>query len=56
MGTKSNTHHTVNTFCDAVKNETEQNLKSIKVKTNLSKDELNALNELQKRDDLIILN
>ena len=50
------THHTVNTFCDAVKNEMEQNMKSIKVKTNLSKDELNALNELQKRDDLIIPN
>ena len=53
-GNHNRTHHTVNTFCDAVKNETEQNMKSIKIKTNLTKDELNALNELQKRGNLII--
>ena len=50
----NHTHHTVDTFCDAVKNETEQNRKMVKLQNNLSKDELNALNELQNRDDLII--
>ena len=50
----NHTHHTVDTFCDAVKNETEQNRKTVKLQNNLSKDEINTLNELQNKDALII--
>ena len=50
----NHTQHTVYTFCDEVKNDTEQKRKTVKLQNNLSKDELNALNELQNRDDQII--
>ena len=50
----NHTHHTVDTFCDAVKSETKQNRKAVQLQNNLSKDELNALNELQNRDGMII--
>ena len=50
----NHTHYTVDTFCDAVKNEMEQNRETVKLQNNLSRDELNALNELQNRDNLII--
>ena len=36
----NHTRHTVDTFCDAVKNETEQNRKTVKLRNNISKDEL----------------
>ena len=50
----NHTHYTVDTFCDAVKNGTEQNRKTVKLQNNLSKDELNAIKELQNRDEQII--
>ena len=34
----NHTHHTVDTFCDAIKNETERNRKTVKLQNNLSKD------------------
>ena len=49
----NHTHQTVDTFCNAVTNEMEQNRKTVKLQNNLSKDKLNALKELQNRDNLI---
>ena len=46
-------HHTVNTFCEAMKNDMKQSAIERKPYNNLTKEELDALDELQKRDDLI---
>ena len=49
-----NIHHTVNTFREAVINETNQYKTSRKPANNLPKDEIKALEQLQSRDDIII--
>ena len=47
-------HHTVNTFCAAIIKESGQKNNTRKPQSNLSKEEIKALNELQSRDDIII--
>ena len=55
--TPKDIHHTVKTFCDAVIHETTiaENRKTNN-KSNLSKEEKQALLDLQERDDIIITN
>ena len=49
-------HHTVSTFCEAVRKDIEQNQNKTKTSQNLIKGERKALEDLRKRDDIIITN
>ena len=56
--TPPNNHHTINRFVEAVKKDIKQS-KAVpprKIRSNLSKDEKEALEYLSKRDDIIITN
>ena len=46
--------HTVSTFCEAVRKDIEQNQNKTKTSQNLTKGEKKALEDLGKRDDIII--
>ena len=53
-----NNHHTINRYVEAVKKDIKQS-KAVpprKIRSNLSKDEKEALEYLSKRDDIIITN
>ena len=57
--TKSNwepqqVHHTLQTFCEAVSKDTQNDEAKTKYRQNLTKEEIMALNELQSREDIII--
>ena len=47
-------HHTVNTFCEAISNEIKTKTERKTTYNNLKKSELQALDELQTRDDIVI--
>lgn len=49
----SNIHHTVQTFCDAIRKDIHNSTNEQTRRHNLKKDEIQALEELRQRDDLI---
>ena len=49
-----NSHHTVQTFITAVEKDLLNNITNKETNPNLSKEEINSLNKLKSRDDIII--
>ena len=52
--TPPNPHHTVKTFINAIENDLKETPRSCKNRNNLSKGELDSLDKLKTRDDIII--
>ena len=54
----SNTHHTIKTFIESFENQVKEDISKSKPNkmNNLTHNEIKALTELQKRDDIIIIN
>ena len=47
-------HHTINTFCEAITRETQNQPNQRKPQNNLTKEEIEVIKELKSRDDVII--